>query len=597
MGRDSIPRCNPKKKIISSKNIANQNWAATDALGRDLPNYEEVGPAKENRYVGMFYFITHNNPNGPGPFNVTEIVRKNPKNPQWGEGSHYWGEPEIGYYLNHEPWAIRHHAHQLADAGIDVIILDVTNNKTYPETYLKICEVLSDIRSKGEPTPYIAFLGSEASVNTLWEEFYSKGLYKDLWFYWKGKPLMLYGQHEMPGRNKVNDIKFSPEINSFFNLKQSWAWTSLPWYDQNGKDEWPWVDHFPQAVAWHENSEEKEMVPVAVAQHPLSNIGRSFHNFHQPETNEFDLTNSTEKGLFFQEQWDRAIDVDPEFVFVTGWNEWSAGRQEMGNNISKELQKWSFYPGAHLGKVGKELKQGDVYFIDQYNQEYSRDIEPMKGGHTDNYYYQLMANVRRFKGVKKPLESGLKKTIDISGSFNQWTTINTTYSDNLGDIAHRSSQKQGSAGPYIKTNGRNDILKLKVARDDGQVFFYVKTKDNISSPVNNNWMLLFIDSDQDKSTGWEGYDYLINHDLIQNGQTTIKKFHPKKGWTKVAEIPYNVSGNEMMLAVPRSSFPARKNLNFDFHWVDNPFKLDNIYDLFEAGDNAPNRRANYRYSE
>ena len=541
--------------------------------------------------------MTHNHPDSPGPFNVTEILRKNPKNPKWGKGSHYWGEPEIGYYLNHEDWAIRKHAYQLVDAGVDVIILDVTNNRTYPGTYLKICEVFSKMRKAGERTPYISFLGSEISINTLWEEFYSKGLYEDLWFYWKGKPLLLYGQHEMPGRNKVNDIRFSKEIMDFFNLKQSWAWTSLPWYDQKGKDEWPWIDHFPQAVAWHKNPGEKEMMPVAVAQHPLSNIGRSFHNFHQPETNHYDLTPYTDQGLFFQEQWDRALEVNPEFVFVTGWNEWSAGRQVMGRNINKELQKWNFYPGAHLGKVGKELKAGDVYFIDQYNQEYSRDIEPMKGGHTDNYYYQLMANVRRFKGMPEPVRSGEKRNIDLSGSFNQWSTVKTTYVDPIGDTVHRNSQKQGAAGPYVNSYGRNDIIETKVALNVDHVFFFAKTKDAITAPEDQNWMLLFIDTDKNKGTGWQGYDYVINHEILGNGTSTLKKWHSGKRWKVVAEIPFRMEENQLMLSIPRNLIAKGDVLNFDFHWVDNPSKLESIKDFFTAGDNAPSRRANYRFTE
>ncbi|PKA97824.1 hypothetical protein B0O79_1495 [Flavobacteriaceae bacterium MAR_2009_75] len=586
-----------KKKLKSSSNVSNPNWTATDALGRKLPDYKEVGAPKENRYVGMFYFMTHNNTDARGPFNVTEILKKNPKNPQWGNGSHYWGEPEIGYYLNHEAWAIRKHAYQLMDAGIDVIIMDVTNNKTYPETYLKICEVFASMRKEGEQTPYIAFLGSEISVNMLWNEFYSKELYQDLWFFWKGKPLLLYGQHEIPGRNKVNDIAFSEEIRSFFNLKQSWAWTSLPWYDQKGKDEWPWVDHFPQAIAWHNDPQEKEMVSVAVAQHPLSNIGRSFHHFHQPEINMFDVTPDTDKGFFFQEQWDRALQVDPEFVFVTGWNEWSAGRQQMGKNISKDLQKWSFYPGAHLGKVGEKLKEGDVYFIDQYNQEYSRDIEPMKGGHTDNYYYQLMANVRRYKGMPKPITPKEKRSIYIAEDFNQWNEVEITFYDYIGDTAHRNSQKQGAAGPYINTKGRNDIVETKVARDESQVYFYAKTLNPITKPENQNWMLLFIDADRNKATGWEGYDLLINQELMTDGKTTIKKFHPRKGWKNSGETPYSIQENQLMFSIPRAHFPKDNHLNFEFHWIDNPPKLEIIYDFFTAGDNAPNRRANYIYSE
>ena len=84
-------------------------------------------------------------------------------------------------------------------------------------------------------------------------------------------------------------------------------------------------------------------------------------------------------GYNFQEQWKRAFELEAPFVMVTGWNEWIAGR-------------W--------GEAG-----GPLVFVDQFNEEFSRDIEPMKGGHGDNYYYQLVANVRRFKGVAATAES------------------------------------------------------------------------------------------------------------------------------------------------------------------------------------------------
>jgi len=38
--------------------------------------------------------------------------------------------------------------------------------------------------------------------------------------------------------------------------------------------------------------------------------------------------------------------------------------------------------------------------VDAYNAEFNRDIEPMRGGSTDDLYYQLIANVRRFKGAR-----------------------------------------------------------------------------------------------------------------------------------------------------------------------------------------------------
>lgn len=584
----------PELKSEPYRDIQADTWVAVDALGRELSAYKDCGPKKGNRFVGMFYFMTHINAGKPGPFDVAKIKAANPTSPQWGDGAHYWGEPEIGYYQNNDEWAIRRHAYQLADAGVDVIIFDVTNNKTFPEVYLPVCEVWREMRAQGEKTPDIAFLGSEIAVNKLWKDFYEKAMYPELWFMWKGKPLLLYGWHEQPQRNKMNSVHFSKDIQTFFSLRQSWAWTSLPWYD-DGKDEWPWVDHFPQTIGWHEDPDRAENVPVSVAQHPLSNIGRSFHNFHQPETDEFDLTPFTNQGLYFQEQWNRAIEVDPEFVFVTGWNEWSAGKQVMGEDISANLQKWSFYPGAHLGRAGKPIKTGDTYFIDQYNQEFSRDIEPMKGGHSDNYYYQLIDNVRKYKGVNKPVKAGIEKTIDLSGTFDQWDDVTAVYYDHIGDVAHRNFLGDRQAGQYVNITGRNDIVECKVARDQEKVYFYVKTDKELTNHTGKNWMCLYLNTDQNYSTGWEGYDFLVNEEVLDAQKTTIKSFAKGK-WKKVGEVNYRYQGKELMLAIQKSVL-GENELAFDFHWADNIQHAMDINEFFINGDSAPERRSNYRFEE
>jgi len=47
-------------------------------------------------------------------------------------------------------------------------------------------------------------------------------------------------------------------------------------------------------------------------------------------------TDAVNHGYNFQEQWERALQLDPQFIFVTGWNEWIAGRYERGdNNITR----------------------------------------------------------------------------------------------------------------------------------------------------------------------------------------------------------------------------------------------------------------------
>lgn len=596
LGSLALRAASPEPLSTPAKDLRSDTWTATDALGRALPGFDECGPRKGNRVVGMFYFVTHNN-NGAkqGPFDVTKILAADPEHPKWGGGTHYWGEPEAGYYIMKDEWIIRRHARQLCDAGVDLIVLDNTNDRIYEDVFCFIADVFRRMRADGEPTPQIACLASQKSVELLWDKIYSRGLYADLWFRWKGKPLLLFGQHVTGNRQQVNDVRFPKAITDFFTIRQSWAWTTLRWYD-DGHDEWPWVDHYPQSVGWSESPDRAEYVPVAVAEHPLSNIGRSFHDGVQPETDRYDVTPDTDKGLYFAEQWSRALEVDPEFVFVTGWNEWTAGQMTRRHeDYDEEMRQWDFFPGANCGKGGRKIEMGESYFIDQYNQEYSRDIEPMKGGHGDNYYYQLMAAVRRYKGVAEPVAAGPERTIDLNGGFDQWKQVESSYFDHVGDTYHRDSPGNFAAGPYVNRTGRNDIVESKVARDDRFVYFYVRTADPLTPHTDPLWMLLFIDADGDHSTGWEGYDLLVNESL-HDGRRTGVRTYGRDDWGKPAMIDYRYEGNELMVAVPRKFFGSGK-LSFDFHWADGIQKLGDIDEFLLNGDQAPSRRANYHFEE
>ena len=98
--------------------VFSDTWVATDALGRRLPGWKECGSPKGNRFVGIFYFICNNDPRAEGPYDVSKILAANPQAPAFRPGkAHYWGEPELGYYLATDRYAIRRHAYLLADAG------------------------------------------------------------------------------------------------------------------------------------------------------------------------------------------------------------------------------------------------------------------------------------------------------------------------------------------------------------------------------------------------------------------------------------------------------------------------------------------------
>ena len=80
-------------------------WAATDGIGRAMPDYKSVGEVKtdQRRIVGIFYITWHTqglaDMKSPYEADVTKILQKAPeerldaKHPLWTESSYHWGEP------------------------------------------------------------------------------------------------------------------------------------------------------------------------------------------------------------------------------------------------------------------------------------------------------------------------------------------------------------------------------------------------------------------------------------------------------------------------------------------------------------------------
>src|SRR3989442_11385149 len=184
----------------------------------------------------------------------------------------------------------------------------------------------------------------------------------------------------------------------------------------------------------------------------------------------------------------------------------------------------------------------------------------------------MVAAIRRFKGARTPEEPGPLKMIRIDGRFDNWSDVRPEYRDTIGDTAHRDWRGWGSLH-YTNTTGRNDITTAKVACDPRNVYFYVKTRDPLTPCTDPNWMLLLIDSDQDPTTGWHGYDYVVNSRVISPTVTTLRRVSDGK----LTRIPYPVHGSETEIAIPRARIgqTGRPRIAFDFHWTDNiPFGAD-----------------------
>jgi hypothetical protein len=462
-----------------------------------------------------------------------------------------------------DPWVLRRHAALLADAGVDTVIFDTTNRRTYKDVYLKICEVWTQIRREGGRTPQVCFMVNTKAGETaqeLFRDLYQPTLYPDLWFRWQGKPLLICDPKEA-----------SPEVAKFFTLRKAhWPFTLV-----NTHNAWHWEATYPQVFSYDTDLAHPEQVNVSVAQNlrasdgKVTNMsqgnarGRSFHDGKQnPAPGDID------RGPNFAEQWRRALVLDPPFVMVTGWNEWTAGK------FSR--------PGL------------PVVFVDQYDQEFSRDIEPVSGLHRDNYYYQLVDGVRRYKGYPALPEASPPKTINLSGGFAQWTDVAPAFTDHTSDDDHRDFGK--GARHYVSTSGRNDLVVMKIARDATHVYFYAQTRRPLTPSTDANWMLLLLDTDQNRSTGWEGYDFIINH-TVDGRESWLEKNVGGWKWEKVAKVEMNVAGTELMLAVPRAALglAGGETIALDFKWWDNPQKPGDIMDVYLSGDAAPDGRFNYRY--
>jgi hypothetical protein len=461
----------------------------------------------------------------------------------------------------------------LADAGVDVIIFDCTNgNMTWKESYLKLCETFTQARKDGVRTPHIAFMlpfwmtpGGKDIIHELYNELYKPGLYKDLWFMWKGKPLIMAMPElvdDIPGN--ADSTAYHRDIRNFFSFRPG-----QPVYNKGPErpDHWGWLEIHPQHGFVKNKDGGFEQVTVGVAQNwskarglTAMNAPGAFGQITEP--------GAVDKGYNFQEQWNRALELDPEFIFVTGWNEWIAGRYEV----------WQQQTNA---------------FPDEFNQEGSRDVEPMKGGHGDNYYYQMVANIRKFKGVpaRQPVSPAV--TLSIDGKFAEWEKVTPVFDSYKGNTLHRKSAGWGSL-VYTNTTGRNDIVRARCARDNENIYFYVETAVRLTPKSDSGWMRLFIDADNNKNTGWEGYDFVVNR-VSPGKKAIVEKSDGSWFWQKTGEAEYAVHENKLEIKIPKKLLEISGEPDFGFKWSDNQQETS-IMDFYINGDAAPGGRFNYHYT-
>ncbi len=554
--------------------IHNYNESAIDALGRSLPTSDEVGLPKENKYVGLFYFLwAGQKASIKTNTDISKLLACDPDTRDYGGIGHFcfWAEPETGYRNSGDVWVIKRDMYYFSMAGVDFIYIDFTNGYLYEEYFKILLDTCLELRAEGLMTPYIVpwAHGTRSSklgdMGDLYEKFYLDEQYKDLWFYWDGKPLAII-RHD--SENKFPILE-DPEMTDFFSFRIGWSSMSWPGGRKNyGKWDDNHIVNYGYAYGWWDDPRKAEYAGIGCAGFANYEEGRSGALSAPEYVDKFGCTPTMGEGLVLEEAFRQVMEKNPEVEILTisRWNEGAA----------------QFYDVNDFG------------FVDEYSPEFSRDMEPIKGMFGDNYFYQMCSIIRRFKGVLPPDGTTGKVSIDITGDFDQWPSIAPVYTDFAGDTSVRDDYDVTGTIHYENRTGRNDIVESRMTGDGGSIYVYARTKEAMTSALTSkNWMLLFLDVDCDKSTGFEGYDILINNRIIDDTTTSLSVW--REGlWQEVGAVAYKVAEDELMISIPRTLLGLTgESLTVQFHWLDNVTDLYDLDSWFTTGDSAPERRNNY----
>lgn len=579
-------------------------WTATDDLDRTVADNSEAGAPKDNRYVGLFYFLCWVGAGGVVQDNTKlylELGARNTKKYIENNGGEaYWAEPYFGYYRNTDTWVYRKHAYMLEQAGVDFIFLDVSNAEVFIPGHTALFDTWLEMRHEGIDTPQIVFFNGDtpttfqSNMKKLFTTVYSDDnwdKYKELFFEWEGKPLIFGNYSGLSG-----DVK--KKVDEKFTVRGSWAW-------MNKDNYWSWLQEYTydpnlqisasmQNGGWGRNSSGKyESLSVALGHHPVTNKGRSFVNGVEPNNRkgdmEFSSIKQAAKGLCFESQFNAVQWLieknvpaeDPFVLMITGWNEWIAGCFKDGStqNIANTTAKFGY--------------------VDQFNCEFSRDCEPMRNqdgyGFGDNYYYQMVDYIRQYKGINATPVADNQTSINIY-NISSWDNIKMTYMDSLYDVEHRNSISYDSNYRYINNTGRNDFEYAKVSQDDNALYFLVKTSHDIIVDDGKTWMNLYINVDGDVTTGWEGFDYVLNRDR-DSFVVTVEKFIDNTFESEVVGAAYYYLKEEYMSIKLSKSLLGVEGLieKMIFKWADNSVNNGDPMGFMDLGDTAPDNRFGFLY--
>ena len=610
------------KRGMNAYAFTKASYAAIDREGRAVT--EMHGKKNDHdRYVGIFYWPWIGTMNTTlGIHDITKLQKTEEGkaavlNPALRQGDyladyydefssqspteycHWTNQPLYGYYNSCDRWVIARHIELLTAADIDFIFLDTTNDSDFytngfPHSNAAVAgspviaflDTVLEYQGQGWDVPKVVFYtntNGKNAVNNIFAHYYAGGKYDSIWFKPKGKPMIVGTTEKNRGASDAgtgySELSYiTADMQSYFDVRES-QWPSMSYKDWG----FPWMD-------WGHNFyfSENKVMNVSAARHGQTatsfNHGdhRSSRGYVSPK-NKGDVSYIAEdwwKGQNIEDQWEIVLGYDNkeepatpvEYVTVTGWNQWYAWKHAIG---------------------------GKIVYIDGYNAEFSWDIEMDKEYYKDNFYLQLVRNVRRYKygGARADGYAWPTKTPKVMTDFNG---LSATYKDMSGDARARdfwSADLRPGKTYYTDGSNRNDITEIVVTHDKNNVYFRVSCKEDITPyQSGENWMNLLIKTKNSTAqNSWEGYDYIINRSP-ENGKASVDKSAGGWNWAPSGAAEMKIEGGQMMITVPLSALGLTAgNVSFEFKAADNVTDYKDIMDYYVTGDSAPIGRLNYSY--
>ena len=611
--KETIPEKDPETEDIAMSSLKTlRSLSGTDALGREVT---PVASLSESRQVGMFYFLwtgEHGSTGASKDGHILDISKLNVSEIKSSSDigrHHYWDEPLYGYYRSDDPWVFRKHLELFALAGVDYLVFDYTNSwgsdTQRPNNYYKdvtdiLFPVALEMQNQGWDIPKFAFMlnnTSDKTVKWLYNDYYTKEEYNGLWYRAtdglardknvEGKPWVVCGDSVENLEENIKD-KFYIKRTQWPNEKPS---SDKTWDYEYKDDGFPWMSWERTKDGARKQYSHNGIMSVSIAQHVSGAFSDSVlieNNYNAVygrgwsslDNNGYGGNNKERvaAGSNFQEQWDYAVGKarkgNVNNIFVTGWNEWVAQKQPAGN--------------------GRKTS----YFVDLYDDEFSRDAEMSRGPLGDNFYMQLTENIRAFKGVPAASKSLAmqKKSIDLNGSLGQWDGV-SGFEDFKGDTAVRNHASSNTSLPaYTDDTGRNDIVNTRVVYDEQSITFLVTCAKDITDYENGDktWMNIFLDVSASSETGWNGYQYVVNR-TFENGRSTVQKLGADgEGTASAGTAQIRKKGRYLVVQIPRAAVGAAADgFTLRFKVSDHVVEYKDILNYYVQGDAAPIGRFNY----